>query len=68
MDNITLDDSQPLCEQCNTLKGKIQKKEFESKKLWSAKGLPRYALYDIEGDIPFEKKAYDPNDIDCKNM
>jgi len=62
----TLDDFQPLCGQCNTLKGKIQKKEFESKKLWSAKGLPRYAFYDIGEDIPFEKKDYDPDDIDCK--
>lgn len=60
----TEEDFQPLCEHCNLLKREINKKERKTKKLWSAKQLPRYRNCNFE--FPWEKKIYDEEDIDCK--
>lgn len=52
-----LDDFQCLCNHCNLLKRQICKKEIETHKLFSAKSLPRFKLYDFE--FPWEKKVFD---------
>jgi 5-methylcytosine-specific restriction endonuclease McrA len=60
----TEEDFQPLCEHCNLLKRSINEKERKTKKLWSAKQLPRYRNCTFE--FVWEKKVYDEEDIDCK--
>ena len=57
-------DFQPLCLHCNLRKRQVCKIEKDSKKLFSAKNIPQYEIYDFE--FPWEKKAYVIDDIDCK--
>jgi hypothetical protein len=58
-------DFQPLCNHCNLQKRQICKIEEQTEKLYSAKNIQRYQIYDFE--FPWEKKIFDKNDINCKN-
>ena len=58
-------DFQPLCNHCNLQKKQIRKNEEKNKKLFSAKNIKRYTIYQFE--FPLEKKAYDVTDINNKN-
>lgn len=60
-----INDFQPLCNHCNLQKRQICKLEEQTKKLFSAKNIQRYTVYPFE--FPWEKKAFDKNDINCKN-
>lgn len=60
----TLDDFQPLCNHCNLQKRQVCKTEKQEEKMYSAKNIQRYKVYPFE--FPWEKKAYDKNDIYCK--
>ena len=60
----TVDDFQPLCNHCNLQKRQICRLEQENKKIYSAKNIQRYKIYDFE--FPWEKKNYDNLDIHCK--
>jgi hypothetical protein len=57
-------DFQPLCNHCNLQKRQINKREKETNKLYSAKNIQKYKIYPFE--FPWEKKAFDVNDIYCK--
>lgn len=59
-----LSDFQPLCNHCNLQKRQICKTEERTKKLFSAKSIQKYTVYPFE--FPWEKKAFDANDINCK--
>lgn len=59
-----ISDFQPLCNHCNLLKRQICKTEKKTEKLFSAKNIQRYKIYPFE--FPWEKKAFDKNDINCK--
>lgn len=58
-------DFQPLCNHCNLQKRQVCKKEAQTKQIYSAKNIPQYKSYPF--DFPWEKKAFDKNDINCKN-
>jgi hypothetical protein len=60
-----MSDFQPLCNHCNLQKRQVCKTEEQTGKLYSAKNIQRYRVYNFE--FPWEKKAYDKNDINCKN-
>ena len=60
-----LSDFQPLCNHCNLQKRQIAREEEETKKIYSAKNIQRYKKYNFE--FPWEKKAFDKTDINCKN-
>lgn len=60
-----LSDFQPLCNHCNLQKRQIAREEEETKKIYSAKNIQRYKKYNFE--FPWEKKAFDKSDINCKN-
>jgi hypothetical protein len=60
----TVDDFQPLCNHCNLQKRQICRLEQEKGKIYSAKNIQRYKIYDFE--FPWEKKNYDKLDIQCK--
>ena len=60
-----ISDFQPLCNHCNLQKRQICKIEEQTEKLFSAKNIQRYKVYPFE--FPWEKKAFDKNDINCKN-
>jgi hypothetical protein len=60
-----MSDFQPLCNHCNLQKRQICKTEEKTGKLYSAKDIQRYRVYNFE--FPWEKKVYDRNDINCKN-
>lgn len=53
----TIEDFQPLCNHCNLQKRQIAKEEYDNKKLFSAKCLPQFQIYEYE--FPWEKKTYD---------
>ena len=57
-------DFQPLCNHCNLQKRQISRSEQEMGKLYSAKNIRRYKIYEF--DFPWEKKNYDKLDIHCK--
>lgn len=57
-------DFQPLCNHCNLQKRQICKSEEQNKKLFSAKNIKSYESFLC--DFPWEKKAYDKTDINCK--
>ena len=59
-----LDDFQSLCNRCNLLKRQICKREKETGVLYSAKQIPKYAVFDFE--FTWEKKTFDLSDKDCK--
>jgi hypothetical protein len=59
-----ISDFQPLCNHCNLQKRQIFKKECKNKKLYPAKNIQVYSIYPFE--FPWEKKAFDLNDINCK--
>ncbi len=59
-----LDDFQSLCTHCNLQKRQICKREKETGVLYSAKQIPKYAMFDFE--FTWEKKKFDLNDKDCK--
>ena len=60
-----LSDFQPLCNHCNLQKRQVCKEEEKNQKIYSAKNLVKYRIYPFE--FPWEKKAFDKNDIQCKN-
>lgn len=64
-DTQLLSDFQPLCNHCNLQKRQICILEGQTEKLYSAKNIQRYKVYPFE--FPWEKKAFDKNDINCKN-
>lgn len=57
-------DFQPLCEHCNLQKRQVCRTEEQTGKLYSAKNIETYRSYPFE--FPWEKKAFDKNDIHCK--
>lgn len=59
-----INDFQPLCNHCNLQKRQIAKKEKENNKLYSAKNIPMYKIFNFE--FPWEKKSFDITDITCK--
>lgn len=59
-----LDDFQALCNHCNLQKRQVCKREKETGLLYSAKQIPKYAIYDF--DFIWEKKKLDLKDKDCK--
>ena len=63
-DTQVLDDFQSLCNRCNLLKRQVCKREKETGVLYSAKQIPKYAVFDFE--FTWEKKKFDLNDKDCK--
>ena len=60
-----ISDFQPLCNHCNLQKKQICKIEEQTGQVFSAKNIQRYKCYLFE--FPWEKKAFDKNDINCKN-
>jgi hypothetical protein len=60
----TVDDFQPLCNHCNLQKRQICRLEQKNGKIYSAKNIQRYKIYDFE--FPWEKKNYNMLDIHCK--
>jgi len=61
----SIDDFQPLCNHCNLQKRQVCKTEYQNNKIYSAKNIQRYKNYPFE--FPWEKKAFDINDTNCKN-
>ena len=59
-----ISDFQALCNHCNLQKRQIFKEETKNNKVYSAKNIPMYSLYNFE--FPWEKKAFDKNDVYCK--
>jgi hypothetical protein len=58
------DDFQCLCNRCNLLKRQACKVEKEINKLYSAKNIPKYKVFDF--DFPWEMKDCNINDPDLK--
>lgn len=52
-----LTDFQPLCNHCNLQKRQVFKDETKNQKIYSAKKLEKYKVYNFE--FPWEKKAFD---------
>lgn len=65
LETQVISDFQPLCNHCNLQKRQVCKTEEQTGKLYSAKNIQRYRVYNFE--FPWEKKAYDKDDINCKN-
>lgn len=61
----TVDDFQILCNHCNLLKRQISIDEKKNKKIYSAKNLDRFQIYDFE--FPWEKIYFDVTNKDIKN-
>lgn len=61
----TVDDFQVLCTHCNLLKRQISIDEKKNKKIYSAKNLDRFKIYDFE--FPWEKIYFDITNKDIKN-
>lgn len=59
-----LEDFQPLCNHCNLQKRQIFKEEVANNKIYSAKNLMSYKMYEFE--FPWEKKAFDIRDVNTK--
>jgi hypothetical protein len=59
-----MEDFQPLCNHCNLQKRQICRFEQDNERIYSAKNIQRYKIYDFE--FPWEKKNYDKLDIHCK--
>jgi len=59
-----MDDFQPLCNHCNLQKRQIFRDETTNGRIYSAKNMQQYKMYPFE--FPWEKKAFDLNDITCK--
>jgi hypothetical protein len=57
-------DFQCLCNHCNLQKRQICKNERKNKKLYSAKNIPQFAIYDFV--FPWELKVFNENEISCK--
>ena len=66
MNNKTqvIEDFQPLCNHCNLQKRQICILEQKMERIYSAKNIQRYKVYDFE--FPWEKKNYNILDIHCK--
>ena len=60
-----LSDFQPLCQHCNLQKRQVCKTEHATGRIYSAKQIAIYRVYDFE--FPWEKKAFDKKDITCKD-
>lgn len=60
----TEDDFQCLCNRCNLLKRQVCKVEKQTNKLYSAKNIPKYSVFNCP--FPWELKAFDINDPDLK--
>jgi hypothetical protein len=59
-----IDDFQSLCNHCNLQKRQVSKKEKEDEKIYSAKRLEKFKVYEF--DFPWEKKAFNMNNITTK--
>jgi hypothetical protein len=59
-----ISDFQPLCNHCNLVKRQIFKDEYKNNKLYSAKNLEKYNIFDFE--FPWEKKSFDIEDTNTK--
>lgn len=59
-----LEDFQCLCNHCNLLKRQNCKDEIKNQKLYSAKNLPIYNIYNF--NFPWEFYNFDLNNINCK--
>lgn len=57
-------DFQPLCNHCNLQKRQIAENEHKEQKLFTAKDLPQFKMYEF--DFPWEKKTYDVKNPDTK--
>jgi hypothetical protein len=57
-------DFQPLCNHCNLRKRQICKYENSNEKIYSAKNIPQFSIYNFE--FPWEKKTFDKTDANCK--
>jgi hypothetical protein len=62
VDTQTIDDFQVLCTHCNLLKRQISIDEKKNKKIYSAKNLDRFKIYDFE--FPWEKMSFEKDYID----
>lgn len=60
----TIDDFQPLCNHCNLQKRQVSKNEKQVAKIYSAKNLPKYQIYEFQ--FPWEKKSFDIDSKACK--
>jgi len=60
-----LSDFQPLCNHCNLLKRQVCRDEIKNKKIYSAKNISSYKVYDFQ--FPWEKYALDENNINLKS-
>jgi hypothetical protein len=60
----TEQDFQPLCNHCNLQKRQVSNIEKQVCKIYSAKNLQKYQIYDFA--FPWEKKLFDINDKSCK--
>lgn len=60
----TEDDFQCLCNRCNLLKRQVCKVEKKTNKLYSAKSIPKYSVFNCH--FPWEMKNFDINDPHCK--
>lgn len=61
----TVDDFQPLCNQCNLMKRSHHSKECKANKILSAKRfVPRYSMYNFV--FPWELEHFDVSDETCK--
>ena len=54
----------PLCNHCNLQKRQINIEEKNNNKLYSAKSIKKYQMYEFE--FPWEKKSFDETDSKCK--
>lgn len=59
-----IQDFQPLCRHCNLQKRQIVKREKQTNKIYSAKNIPIYRMYNFE--FPWEKKAFNLKDYRTK--
>lgn len=65
IESQVITDFQALCNHCNLQKKQINKEEKNLNKIYSAKRIEKYKVYDFE--FPWEKKAFDKSDENCKN-
>lgn len=59
-----LEDFQALCNHCNLQKRQIFKEEVVNNKIYSAKNILPYQMYNFE--FPWEKKIFDKKDVNTK--
>lgn len=62
--NLNINDFQWLCNHCNLQKRIICQKEIKNNKIYSAKNIPKYKIFNFI--FPWELKIFDIKDIKCK--